>query len=416
MTQTAITLDENGVVNFNSNNNTSYFFNNVNVYSISPASIPSNGFSQVGSFANPTNLPGFEWVSDSDMRIVTIGCIDTQGENYYPPTMLNTSDLPTTSIFDIGTILESQSVSIGIPPSPPEPFGISSFNSGDVLNISENYQQYVVHPDNSGNYLRSGTASTLPPYDCNQCYINESEKQFYSDENIFNYQNITFDKEYESPPLIFIVSSSGPISFNGMVQNSSGKFTGASIVASASYETKLIGGAETFGGWGENTYTFNYFIVSNESSPNVVSSGYGMRVFDSAGNITFDSSYRTSDFSSISVPVVGVSSENNQISNESTSGSKPSGTGLLINNFPSFSGHFHFLTFQNGTIKVYGMTMCGRYLDVSDSSFEIVSAPTTASRFFSDTQEFGVRSYDYHKANISQQSLVVGNYQFGQVQ
>lgn len=414
MTQVAITFDENGFVNFNSNNNTSYFFNNLNTFSSLPQTIPSNSFSQIGSFANPRDLPGFDWVSNTEMKIVTVGCIDVAGLNYYPPTMLNTSDQSQTTIFDIGTVLESECLSIGVPPEPQENFGITAFNENNFLNISEDYQQYVVHPDENGNYLRSATAVTLSPNDCNTCYINNNDQRFYTDENLFNFQNITFDKPYASPPLIFVVSSAGPIAFNGVIQNSSGQFVGASVVAAASYQNN--GGSFSFGGWGENAYSFDYFIVSNESSPNITSSGYGMRVFDSAGNITFDSSYRTADFSAISVPIVGVSSSSGQIFNQSLSGSKPSGTGLLINNFPSFSGHFHYITaIINSASSVYSMTMCGRYLDVSDSSFQILSAPTTASRFFSFTQEFGAKSYDYHKGNISQQSLIVSNYQFGQI-
>jgi hypothetical protein len=262
-----------------------------------------------------------------------------------------------------------------------------------------------LHPTSSGAKLRTATAVTPTTpiagnYSTQAGTYNQSLPQ-----------NITFDAPFTYPPLIFIVSSDGPIAFNGMIRDGSGKFVGASISAASS-----IG---TWSGYctaavGNYSYSFTYFIVSHET-PAYGGGTQGIAVFDSAGNNTFSSNYFVPSITktSISRPYFYLSGSYGSTAYTAAAGSsisKTSSQGVCINSFHTMTNLMFYVYFNFGSSGTGPTTIGGRYISVGSTSVSCVGAPTaslfTAYGALTNLPD----SRDAHLGNTSSMDVFFANY------
>lgn len=192
-----------------------------------------------------------------------------------------------------------------------ETYGLKSFGVNSTVNIDPTTKQYKLHPDSSGNKVRTATAVNWPV----NKYFPTSDSTLISDSDVA--QNITFDMAYDNPPLIFVVdirfnetmgtNDFRTVSLLRMMKNASGKYVGAKVICMGKYGSdsgwELSGSAGTFtlsGNQLSATMDFDYVIVSDEDPtydlPSI-STDYGLKVFDSSGTTVFDSTYVTPNIS-----------------------------------------------------------------------------------------------------------------------
>ena len=191
-------------------------------------------------------------------------------------------------------------------------YGIRCKHPNGTINIDPSVAQYKVMPASNGAIERSDIALSIPT---NLSYLTTDDYLFDSDDITMN---VDFDQEFDRPPLIFVnrifynqtpdANDTLSISLLGFVKNVSGKYIGAKVVAVPSYGTQTGFEIATTGSTYSDTYyylsnslTFHYVLVSDEEPdyPNLYTNpsgeSYGIKLFNSAGDLTFSSEYWTTD-------------------------------------------------------------------------------------------------------------------------
>lgn len=255
-------------------------------------------------------------------------------------------------------------------------------NNGYTV-ISPTYKMYSVHPTSNGSLIRTGVANSA---------VGE---QTYSGGLTLSTtntpQNITFDKPYNTPPLIVLTASDGPVALLGMRRDINGKYVGAVVVAGRTLST-LPGRPYSFGMWQKNTYNFSYLIVSTELPLYPQASPHGIKMWDSTGAEIFNSSERvtTNTVNQIIKPFYTVDAKNgpptwpytlSDFKQQYNSSQTIDTTkiGVVLNNFSALAGVM-CIPDQGSPVSggvYYGIVSgYGRYVTVSSSLASFTSAGT----------------------------------------
>lgn len=233
----------------------------------------------------------------------------------------------------------------GTPPAPgPGSYGFRITDLNNQTSISDTYRGMFMQPKADTSFIRTATATSLA-----STVIPTNNSQSY--EVAFTQptpQTITFDKAYVNPPLIFVVDSGGyGIALNYMIQNSSGKYIGASIVVNSTLAYSSYP-AYGLGPYQANSTTFKYFIVSDEFPDyftNPYSSSYGIKVNNASGQMVYSSEYFVPSFYKSISPTpysytTGSYSYNSQYSGSTI---QPYAYGVCLNNIRPITGYTYIL-------------------------------------------------------------------------
>jgi len=376
------------------------FHKNTGIYSSSVVNIPVDGFPTSFGISTPLAPVTFHKNLITD-HFSLGGSVASGGLNYYPPSarVLTKTNLewPYPVITANATFVHT----FGVPPT----FGNYGFmargaNAGQLA-ISDAYRVYTVHPNSAGSKIRTGTASSLVV----PSSFGEATFSTYT-QNID--ANIIFDKPYNQPPLIFITASSGMIAMNYMLRDANGLFIGASIVAAATFVDEGVKGV---GAYQSNTYSFSYFIVSDEVPVYVPTENYGMRVFNASGGKVFDSGSFVPNFYAVSVvsPYLTIEANRTFANYHSVAFSRSANQGVCINNIHSISGVATYTSYSVPGGKGGPLTFMGRFMNVSSSTYSAFYGYAAGSIMVQYPEEVG--SYDFHTNSNTMMDVFFASYQ-----
>ena len=283
-------------------------------------------------------------------------------------------------------------------------FGFACNSSNQSIAVSEEYKGFSIHKNSAGSKIRTGSCTGL-------AFMPSAQ---YGNTTTFTQPtgiNIVFDKPYESPPLIFIVESSGPIAFNFMSRDGNGKYVGAEIIPAASIVNS--GDARGLAAFGNNSATFSYFIVSSELPQYPDANPYGMKVFNSSNVCIFDSSSFIPSINSVIVPKPYFSLDSDwyyRSHSNSTFTIDSNYYGVCINNFNAFTGTAAYSSWSiNG---VYGgpINFCGRYINKNSTSITLQGSPTLAFLRSPSWADSTPASWDFHRQADQNMAVLYANY------
>lgn len=344
-------------------------------YAVTAAALtlPAADFNISGAALTPLSVFTIRRHSSTQFRMGSVTAAGAMsGTSYVPPTKGWIAG--TASDFDRYVVLSGlsvEAVAFGQATGITEAFGGFFQGNSNQLVINQRYKTYYVHRLASATGLKTATATSLPS---NIPGTIGSANSYYDQ---VQPMNVVFDVPLDRPPLIFIQSSGGPIAFNGMIRNVAGKYIGASIVARAYYMNGY-----GIGGYGSNTYSFTYFVVSEQ--PVGVLSSWGLRVLDAGNNIVFDSSNFVPGVRRVqqSTPYERIQSVSNATpvyaSINTASHAKTSSEGVCINPFNSMTGMGTFGSLNIGTTYMGPSTFFGRYINVSPTGVTVSGGPSFA--------------------------------------
>ena len=374
------TYDAGGVTLMYSPVMNAIFYNTSGLYS-SAGSIPKQNFLQLFAMATPTSSPSYVWTGDPanfTFYVTASGIVNSTGTQYltpspvqsgsncynYPPTMSNVT---------------SQVYSFGVPDnSTPNNYGINvpgvTNPSVPGLAIDRTRKSYYLQPGSDGQPLRSGVCYSVP-----SSY--NSAIASYQVPGTLPGQVIYFEKAFVNPPLVFITNSSGPISLHYMNRNAQGLYDGMVIVAASSPSTQGLAGTSWYTA---NSYTFSYFLLSDEKPLYKASSDYGVKVFNDSGTEVFDSSYFCSTIGYTTTlrpwffingyyrpPGCSYTGSIQYGQGSTQTFTKTASQGFCINNVNSIIGHTMYtsLVFEpgSGSLGDGPTTFYGHYVTVTDT-------------------------------------------------
>lgn len=428
--------NQNLVITFNSLISNGYFFKS-SLNLLNSASILTTDFDSVYTLTSPTDPIGYE-ISGATKENITTTCIGVvnayTANNYYSPsiyqTTVTTYGIPQGwAYYQPRVVPQTSSVdSLGTTTKPTSGYGMYALSDFGSVSIDDEYKTYYIHPDSQGNRIRSATATSIPSY-----IPTGYNSAGYPGIGTYSYSgtmNVTFDQPFDTPPLIFITSTTVPIALHQFIKNAQGKFIGAAIVASSI----LTNGSNNGGTWSPQsgfgftgvsyrrpqTGTFTYFIVSKEEPLNN-SSSYGIRVFNSSSEKIFDSSYFTTSFLSINIAMPKAymvsTTTGGSYEEENVSSTLSGPLGLCINNINAFCGCSRYISYTltvNGSPESQGpFNFLGRYLSMTPNPSDpnLVDwqvRGTGTSSIYPELQswQFGgntyTRSWDFHIGNFNQ--------------
>jgi hypothetical protein len=383
MTTGIATLNNAGVLNMYSPNMNGIFYKNSGDYTYTSA-IDTSEMAKTFSIATSLGQASFIQYWSSQIALNSAGITDFDSSQYRQAnsilnggyqTLINTETWSTPLMTPSVSPIQTHVHTFGVPVNNSGGFGFSAFGiDTTTFAVNQKFKSYYIQPNSDGSFIRSATATTLPSVN-GQYY---SYGTSYGQPTVTYLQplliNIQFNKGYVNPPLIFITSSSGPISFNYM-QKTGGLFTGASIVANGTFQ---FGGGGTFQGgvapWGSNTYSFNYFLISEEKPSYIPESQNGIKVFNSGGDEVFNSSYFCPTFLTAETSLPSMKLNGNQYSASNGTGwNIPQFSGVCINNFNAFTGYSRYATdiridMPLGGIMTNMYSTFGRYITVTPTS------------------------------------------------
>ena len=336
-------------------------------------SIQNSEFGNTFAIATPIDPASIYSNVNYITEISCTGYIPSGGLTYNQPSYINTSDSEPSKIGG-GLIAPSVSAQpayvhyFGTPISRSNNYGlVAPGAAGSSLAIDNQYKSLYIQPKASdGLFIRSGTASSLP-----------SNTQSSKSPAAISFtqpapQNIYFDKAYINPPLVFITASSGPIAMNYMIRDGDGKYVGASIVATSGLTT--IDNTRGTGFYAGNTYSFSYFLISEEPpSYAVASDSWGMRVFNDRGTEVFSSSHFVPSLMLGRAPTPFNTLHSSGYFSYNSGGFNFSGAiGVCINNFHSVTGYSAYNSY-NVSMGYYlwqfgPMNITGKYIHVTEGS------------------------------------------------
>lgn len=403
------TLAQDNTLSLHSDLVNSLFFKTAGTY-VGTASIPSSNF--LASFGVSTPINPVTWRTERpvnmpwDNVVTTCGAVAGNGLIYYQPapTLLSTSapdDTTPTLTPDAAYVHAFGSL------ASVSGYGFSCAGPNSLA-ISPSNRTYCVHPASSGVRLRQSTASGLAMPNHG---ITAADVRFTQPTG----PNIIFDKPYDNPPLIFITASSGPISLGYMTRDASGKYIGASVNARKSITSNGDFGVAY---WADNTYSFTYFIVSDESPVYGGSSDYGIRVFDANGGKLYDSSNFMPNFLSgaIQAPYSSLDSDGYYRTYGSVTFTKSESLGVCINNLNPFTGYGEYISFAADGTGFGPLSFFGRYLQVSPTSAAITGDGTGSFlRCFGYLASVGfnynrISSFDFVKSNVPSLNILFASH------
>jgi len=241
-------------------------------------------------------------------------------------------------------------------------------DDGSSVVVDSKYNSYYIQTDAGGNKIRTATAQSAPSFAGLQP----------SDYLIPRRDTIVFDEPLDSPPLIFIVQSSGSITLGYFNRDGNGKYVSASVFAKPNVSN--AGSPVGWGFWGGTSYSFQYFIVSKEKPKYGADAiPWGVRVFNQSGQTIFDSNYFVPSFSgfNINLPRMALSlpfsagqyttigSPYSALNTFSTG--LPASTGVCLNNFNVMAGFSNYPVRNDAPFAVIGpASIFGRYLNVNN--------------------------------------------------
>lgn len=393
-------------------------FYNSNGTFLNTSSIPTSGFTTQYAIATPISPSSYVFFNVNNVpNIVNIaGTVNANGTIFYQPSALETGG-NCLQITPTVNPVSTHVYTFGTPPSPTG-YGFSALgSSNNNYSISANTKSYYLQPAADGNFIRTATCTSLPSS------FGSSVGSYTQPTGNLSQPNITFEKSFINPPLIFVTQSSGPIAFNYMTTDSNGRYNGASIVAGSSFSTQGLAGTAPYTA---NTYTFSYFLVSDEEPFYGTQANYGMKVWNSSGIKIFDSSYFVPNFQAFTVDKpwmwltgswptsngCSYTGSVNYFSNQ-ISFTKSSNFGVLLNNLYAITGQLQYVSLFLGSQGSSSgpTTFYGRFATVTDTS--VVIAGTGANAVFSNPLAqypgWGY-SYDFSRGNTSTMSVVFANY------
>lgn len=368
------TFAADGSYNFYSPSASSNYFD-TSLTASTDTSFGTAGFADAGAIVTPLSLVSLsvQYSSQPYIRMNTAGSVAAGGSTFYAPTNYRLNGLASYNGQGIGTSLSCSIYRFGKLTSGDTGYGFTCSASDGSLAVSQTYRTMYLHKTSSGAKLRTATAVTpTTPIAGN----------WSSQAGTYNQslpQNITFDAPLATPPLIFITSSDGPISFNGMIRDGNGYFVGASISAASSIGTwSGYGSAAT----GNYSYGFTYFIVSHEI-PTYGSSTHGVTVYNASGTPTFSSNYFVPSFAKVTIerPYFYLSGSYGSTAYTAASGSsisKSASQGVCINAFHTMTNLMTYIYFDYGGSGTGPTTIGGRYITVGANSVTCAGAPTAS--------------------------------------
>ena len=249
--------------------------------------VPS-GFSSAFSFATTTERPQWSAPQGTSTRYITApGTSDGSNGIYYELPAYHDSGYNQSIISKVVSGLPMTVYTFGEKVPPSSGFGFSASNNYGLSVIDQTYRSLHVQQNSSGECLFSSIAYGVPAFSGG----GGAPPSAYSLPAID--PNITFPAPLDKPPLIFITTSDGWISFYGFVKNEAGQYIGAVIVTQKGFGQVPNGSYNFYYPSVElSPANFTYFIVS-EDTPSAYSpdTDHGMIVRNADGAIVFDSRY-----------------------------------------------------------------------------------------------------------------------------
>lgn len=447
------------------------FFKSTNSYTNSTA-ISTQYYATQSAIASPDAplsgsypyAPSYGW---QGLVLNLNGQTDPTGTNFYQAGRFRTGGQLTTGSHTLNPTINAISTIVDVfgKPSPPTS-GNGLFVYGDIASnvnnvaIDDTYSASFIQPprhgmvgygvpgsgipqQTTGTYdqyrnagpLRTAVAVSVPGsrYTYNSSWLASS---------IAPAQNVFFDQEFNTPPLMFITQTSSQnigIALSHFVKNANGKFVGACVVAEGLWgQFPNTGGI--IGVTGSYSITFEYFLVSQDTpafnyptfddAVNDTNASYvdtnGMQVYGPSGNKIFDSTYHTPifNYATFNSPYVYTSSPtstttqwNWQTINGSIGwygGAYGIAHGVLLNNFRHVTGMTQY-TYEIYLGGGYGVvTLYGQYICVSNDSstglttFKIGGRPTVSFGTVAApiTSPYN-RSDDFYYGNIPLNTVVL---------
>jgi hypothetical protein len=487
MSQGIATYSSNGIQLLDINTSTLPLMTNLSTNYTGTSSIPFNSFNGIyGVTLGNSPLQVSKTNNGYDWNVSTYGIVSSDGSSYIQPSVDDSTHYTSNNkpyvlanplTFRVHhhrgaiTPISSNVLSFGYKTTASATYGMSFANLSNQFIVDSETKTYYLHPDASGNPIRTGYAGVLPFSNTNA--IASVDYTFTSTTPT----TITFEKAFVEQPLIFIVSTTegsyqapvaacdpsavygalttsdgyylGGASLHAWIKDGSGRYIGASILASGS-TSATINSLSVSCGWGQwgndsgTTWAFRYFVVSPEEPTYALygdTTNFGVQVMNSSGVKTFDSRYKvccnfqvfnvgipykyfvcnktTSTATSFASPLYGVIT--NQTSSITLNNQVVSG--VLINNQTSVTGHNIYNWTISSGFPLGPRTYYGRYLHITETNaggglknYSITISPdyTTSLRDagtagLNSTDRF-YASWDYHWATTNgTMSVVVCN-------
>lgn len=371
------------------------FYNSNGSYQYSGA-IPSSGFATQHAIVTPTAGMSAQFTSGAAWggTVNIVGSANAEGTYFYQPAAYenggngsvyppNVNPLPC-HIYTFGT------------PTTPSGYGFFAPGANSAqISVDANHKAYYVHPDANGSVIRSGTCSSMSSSTSN----NSSYSQPTS-------ASILFERSFINPPLIFVTESSGPIALNYMTQDGNGKFNGMSVVAASSMSNQGLRGTAPYSG---NSYSFSYFLVSDEDPIFGNSADYGMKVFNQSGSKVFDSAFFSPTFQVVTVTKPYGYLSNGSYNTTYSDITKTAKRGVCLNNLNSVTGS----TIYTSWIGVGGpFSLFGRYVSATLTNARIQGAGTCGIFRVNTLPQYWWNSFDYTYGSVSNMPILFANYAY----
>jgi hypothetical protein len=432
---TILTADALGRVLYFSDAVNSTFYKSSQITSVNTV-ISSTGFSTLYQLSSPAQELGWTY-ANRKITVTSIGGINLNNSTYYAPTVYQTNtDIITDPDRYVPAVTSAQTAvfSFGNTTGTIDPYGFFASSPNGNNTIDQNYKIFYVHKTSTGSILRTGTAVSLESvyssFASTPATIDEGTSKSW---NVA--ANIVFDQEYDTPPLIFIKECTNWIALHQFKRNAAGKFIGAVIVSNSDFRFDPRSNIYGFAATGPTTANFTYYIVSQEMPIYGNSSDqYGMKVFNSNGEVAFDSSQFVTSFFSLNinrpyltwVPVPNTSTQRQLEQRNAVALSATGGLGICINNLQAITGLLRYRAYQvflngtpiasNGPASFYGVFLYISPISATESEIGIYPLGTSGISTMDDSNGAAAtrvwRAHDFALENSPVISIVGSYYDY----
>lgn len=383
------------------------FFNGAATY-LNDAAIPTNNFTNNVSISTPLEpfrfRRGFQG-GQGGFSVDATGSVNDETFTYFAPrlNLLTGTPYPLIGLNPTASFVHT----FGTPPPPPaNDYGFRSIGRDQqAVSVDSRNRSFYIHPDPSGNFIRTGTTISLPSNLDPVSTVPITEQP--------TTPNIVFEREFDTPPLVFVTKSTGPIALNFMARNAAGKYIGMSVAANATLTSTSFGTAAVQ----SNSYTFDYFLVAPEEPIFGTPSNYGMQVFNQNGVKVFDSAYfEPVNFRSvIAKPAFELKNVPANYFINFVPFTGTSGLGVCLNNMNLCTGVAFFTAVQLPDQVVGPVNFAGRFLEVGDNTATISGNASNAifARFFTGSFPTGVPfTFEWNKGVAPNQNVLFANFEY----
>lgn len=379
------------------------FYNSAGSYQYN-AAISSTGFTAQYAIATPTQGMYSNFTSGAPWNgtVGTVGSPSATGTYFYQPTAYENGS--NASVYPPNVApLPAHVYTFGVPSTTISGYGFFAYGqNSSTVSVDNNHRAYYVQPQADGTFIRSGTATSLASNSSGGGSSSYAQPTSAS---------ITFEKSFNNPPLVFITASSGPIALNYMTQDGSGKFNGMSVVAASSFSNGgTLAGVAPYSG---NTYTFSYFLVSDEIPYYGSPTNHGMRVYNDGGALIYDSSYFQPTFTAVTASKPYGYLSNGQYYTTNIGLTKSSQYGICLNNINSITGSTIYTAAIIGGSGFGPFSLFGRFLHVtSDTAATVSGLGACAIVRVNTLPQVWYNSFDYTIQNTPTFPVLFANYTF----